>query len=105
MDRRAATRALAGAAVTGAPLLDALDGWRTPAAADDRARRPGRLGAREVEELEATARAFRQWGRTGGGGLRRKAVAGQLAEVVAALDEHQAPAIERRLYGVMAQLA
>ena len=105
MDRRAATRALAGVAVTGAPLLDALDGWRSPAAADDRARRPGRLGAREVEELEATARAFRQWGRTGGGGLRRKAVAGQLAEVVAALDEHQDPAIERRLYGVMAQLA
>ncbi|MFD7505274.1 helix-turn-helix domain-containing protein [Streptomyces sp. NPDC059850] len=105
MDRRAATRALAGAAVTGAPLLDALDGWRTPPATDDRARRPGRLGAREVEELEATARVFRQWGRTGGGGLRRKAVAGQLAEVVAALDEYQAPAIERRLYGVMAQLA
>ncbi|MEU1792496.1 helix-turn-helix domain-containing protein [Streptomyces sparsogenes] len=105
MDRRAATRALAGAAVTGAPLLDALDGWRTPAAADDRARRPGRLGAREVEELEATARAFRQWGRTGGGGLRRKAVAGQLAEVATALDEHQTPAIERGLYRVMAQLA
>jgi hypothetical protein len=105
MDRRAATRALASAAVTGAPLLDALDGWRTPAADDDRARRPGRLGAREMDELEVTARAFRQWGRTGGGGLRRKAIAGQLAEVAAALDEHQALGIEKRLYGVMAQLA
>ncbi|WP_037954043.1 helix-turn-helix domain-containing protein [Streptomyces sp. PRh5] len=105
MDRRAATRAIAGAAVTGAPLLDALDGWRTPADTDERARRPGRLGVREVDELESTARLFRKWGRTGGGGLRRKAVAGQLAEVAAALEEHQAPAIERRLYRVMAQLA
>ncbi|AGP58128.1 helix-turn-helix domain-containing protein [Streptomyces rapamycinicus] len=104
MDRRAATRALAGI-VTGAPLLDALDGWRTPPAADDRPRRPGRLGAREVDELETTARAFRRWGRAGGGGLCRKAVVGQLAEVTAALDEHQAPAIERRLYSVMAELA
>lgn len=104
MDRRAATRALAGI-VTGAPLLDALDGWRTPAAADDRTRRPGRLGAREAEELETTARAFRQWSRSGGGGLYRRAVVGQLAEVAAALDEHQAPAIEKRLYGVMAELA
>ncbi|CAM5688894.1 HTH cro/C1-type domain-containing protein OS=Streptomyces antimycoticus OX=68175 GN=SANT12839_050750 PE=4 SV=1 [Streptomyces antimycoticus] len=34
MDRRAATRALAGI-VTGAPLLDTLDGWRAPAAADN----------------------------------------------------------------------
>ncbi|MES4901882.1 MULTISPECIES: helix-turn-helix domain-containing protein [unclassified Streptomyces] len=105
VDRRAATRALAGAAVTGAPLLDALDGWRTPTATDDRARRPGHLGMREVEQLEATARAFRRWGRTGGGGLRRRAVAGQLADVAALLDEHQVPAIESRLYGVMAQLA
>ncbi|MCT2592520.1 hypothetical protein LHJ74_21855 [Streptomyces sp. N2-109] len=108
MDRRAATRALASAAVTGAPLLEALDGWRVPAVRDERPRRsarPGRLGAREVDDLETTARAFRQWGRNGGGGLRRKAVAGQLAEVSAALDEHQAPAIERRLHAVMAQLA
>ncbi|MBU3869918.1 hypothetical protein KN815_39445 [Streptomyces sp. 4503] len=104
MDRRAATRALAGI-VTGAPLLDTLDGWRTPAAADGRPRRPGRLGTREVDELETTARAFRQWGRAGGSGLYRKAVVGQLAEVAAALDEHQAPAIERRLYSVMAELA
>lgn len=104
MDRRSVTRAFAGI-VTGAPLLDALDGWRTPVATDDRSRRPGRLGAHEVEELETTARAFRQWGRSGGGGLYRRAVAGQLADVAAALDEHQAPDIEGRLYTVMAELA
>lgn len=104
MDRRAAARTLAGI-ISGAPLLDALDGWRTPAAADDRSRRPGRLGARDVDELETIARAFRQWGRAGGAGLYRKAVVGQLGEVAAALDERQAPAIERRLYNVMAELA
>ncbi|MCX4675509.1 hypothetical protein OG413_09290 [Streptomyces sp. NBC_01433] len=105
MDRRALTRALAGAAVTGAALLDSLEGWLVPAAAVPGQRRPGRLGMREVEELETTARAFRQWDHQFGGGLRRKAVLGQLAEVSGALDDHQAPAVTERLYCVMAQLA
>ncbi|MER5631251.1 helix-turn-helix domain-containing protein [Streptomyces nitrosporeus] len=105
MDRRALTRALAGAAVTGAALLDSLEGWLVPAATVPGQRRPGRLGMREVEELETTARAFRQWDHQYGGGLRRKAVLGQLAEVSGALDEHQAPAVTDRLYCVMAQLA
>ncbi|MEH0404317.1 hypothetical protein QA808_18885 [Streptomyces sp. B21-089] len=105
MDRRALTRALAGAAVTGAALLDSLEGWLVPAATVQGKRRPGRLGMREVEELETTARAFRQWDHQYGGGLRRKAVIGQLAEVSGALDDHQAPAVTDRLYRVMAQLA
>ncbi|MEU5288833.1 helix-turn-helix domain-containing protein [Streptomyces sp. NPDC020755] len=105
MDRRALTHALAGAAVTGAALLDSLEGWLVPAAHVPAQRRPGRLGIREVEELETTARAFRQWDHQYGGGLRRKAVLGQLAEVSGALDDHQAPAVADRLYRVMAQLA
>ncbi|SBV07058.1 hypothetical protein YW3DRAFT_03036 [Streptomyces sp. MnatMP-M77] len=105
MDRRALTHALAGAAVTGAALLDSLEGWLVPAATVTGRRRPGRLGIREVEELETTARAFRQWDHQYGGGLRRKAVLGQLAEVSGALDDHQAPAVANRLYRVMAQLA
>ncbi len=105
MDRRALTRALAGAAVTGAALLDSLEGWLVPAATAQGQRRPGRLGIREVEELETTAKAFRQWDHQYGGGLRRKAVLGQLAEVSGALDENQAPAVATRLYRVMAQLA
>ncbi|MFJ3142964.1 hypothetical protein ACIPJM_11020 [Streptomyces halstedii] len=104
MDRRDLARALAGAAVTGAALLDSLEGWLVPAAAVQGQRRPGRLGIREVEELETTAKAFRQWDHQYGGGLRRKAVLGQLAEVSGALDEHQAPAVADRLYRVMAQL-
>ncbi|MFG3267849.1 helix-turn-helix domain-containing protein [Streptomyces bobili] len=105
MDRRAATRALAGAAITGTTLLDPIEGWLQPAGAAARPRRRGRLGPREVEELEFTARAFRAWDHKYGGGLRRKAVLGQLSEVAAHLDEHQTPQVEQRLYQVMAQLA
>ncbi|MGW1199350.1 hypothetical protein ACWD4B_26440 [Streptomyces sp. NPDC002536] len=60
---------------------------------------------REVQELELTAEAFRRWDHQYGGGLRYKAVLGQLSEVAGSLDERQAPAVERRLYSVMAQLA
>ncbi|MFE4535707.1 helix-turn-helix domain-containing protein [Streptomyces scopuliridis] len=105
MDRRAMTRALAGAAVTGAALLDSLEGWLQPAAAGAAPPRRGRLGMREIHELETTAKAFRQWDHQYGGGLRRKAVLGQLSEIASALDEHQAPTVETRLYRIMAQLA
>ncbi|MEN8655139.1 hypothetical protein ABCR94_32285 [Streptomyces sp. 21So2-11] len=105
MDRRTMNRALAGAAITGAALLDSLEGWLQPAAAVPGPRRRGRLGMTEIGELETTARAFRQWDHRYGGGLRRKAVLGQLNEVSANLDEHQAPAVEARLYRIMAQLA
>ncbi|MFE0377960.1 helix-turn-helix domain-containing protein [Streptomyces inhibens] len=105
MDRREATRALAGVALAGAALLDDLEGWLQPAAAVQPPARRGRLGAEEVEELEVTARAFRNGDHKFGGGLRRKAVLGQLNEVAGYLDEHQKPEIERRLHRVMAQLA
>ncbi|MEU3257139.1 hypothetical protein ABZ694_04845 [Streptomyces albidoflavus] len=104
MDRRAVTRALAGTAVAGAALLDPLEGWLQAPARSAPPRRRGRLGEREMDELESTARAFRAWDHRYGGGLRRKAVLGQLSEVAAHLDEHQTPKVERRLYQVMAQL-
>lgn len=104
MDRRAATRALAGAAIGGAALLDPLEAWLQPAAPASLPGRRGRLGKRDVEELEITARAFRAWDHKFGGGLRRKAVVGQLNEVAAHLEDHQSPAVEQRLYRVMAQL-
>ncbi|MFI9149545.1 hypothetical protein [Streptomyces sp. NPDC053367] len=104
MDRRAATRALAGAALTGAPLLDSLDGWLEPAPAPGPAQRRGRIGRQEVQELEATARAFRAWDHRFGGGLRRKAVVGQLNEVAGHLEDHQSPDIERGLFRVLAYL-
>jgi transcriptional regulator with XRE-family HTH domain len=105
MDRRALALALAATAVTGSALLDALEGWMHPAAPGTPPRRPGRLGERDVGHLEHTAKVFRSWGHQFGGGLRCKAVLGQLAEVSACLDEHQAPIVETRLYRVLAQLA
>ncbi|MFI1015296.1 helix-turn-helix domain-containing protein [Streptomyces sp. NPDC020965] len=104
MDRRAITRALTGATLTGGALLDSLEGWLRPAATCVRPARRGRLGAREVDELEDIARMCRHWSRSDGS-LRRQVVLGLLNEVAAALDEHQAPHIETRLYGIMAQLA
>ena len=57
-----------------------------------------------MQELEGTARAFRAWDHRFGGGLRRKAVVGQLNEVASHLEEHQAPDVERGLFRVMAYL-
>lgn len=105
MDRRALARALASSAVAGAALLDSLEGWMYPVAPAGGTRRPGRLGIRDVEQLEQTARAFRAWDHRYGGGLRRKAVLGQLNEVAGILREHQPAAVERRLYRVLALLA
>lgn len=103
MDRRTAARSLIGIAM-GASLLDDVEEWLAPAPKGD-GRRLGRLGVREVEQLEETARVMRQWDRRHGGGLRRRAVLGQLAEVADAAAEHQAEDISRRLYRVMADLA
>ena len=107
MDRRALTRALTATAVTGAALLEPLEGWLLPRTDNGQTsgRRPGQVGLQEVEQLERTAVAVRSWDHQYGGGLRRKAVIGQLAEVSALLDEHQAPGVEQRLYRVLAQLA
>lgn len=105
MDRRALARALAATAASGAALLNALEGWMIQGAPAGGRRRPGRLGARDVVQLEQTAQAFRAWDHQYGGGLRRKAVLGQLNEVAGILREQQAPAVEQRLYRVLAQLS
>lgn len=105
MDRRAASRAIVAGVATGAGLLAPLDGWLEPAAAEEERPRLGRLSTGDVDELENTAQAFRAWDHKYGGGLRRRAVVGQLREVSSALEEHQATAVEERLYRVMAQLA
>jgi len=42
----------------------------------------GRVGGRHVAQVSAATTIFRQWDNTYGGGLRRKAVVGQLSEVV-----------------------
>ncbi|WP_217998074.1 helix-turn-helix domain-containing protein [Nocardia paucivorans] len=104
LDRRQATQALLGVAV-GTGLLENIERWiffdNRPSMAD----KPTGLGLAEVEQLENVARVFRDWDDQFGGGLRRKAVVGQLAEVNEFLRERQTAQVEQRLWGVMAQLA
>ncbi|MEV6108829.1 hypothetical protein AB0M28_29625 [Streptomyces sp. NPDC051940] len=67
--------------------------------------RPHRLSAPELELLESTTTMFRQWDNQCGGGLRRKAVVGQLHEVTDLLQESQTTDVTRRLFRSAAELA
>ncbi|MFP8907940.1 transcriptional repressor NsdA [Streptomyces atacamensis] len=85
-------------------------GERFPGAPQAPARNPGargdhRLSDPELELLEQTIVMFRQWDAQCGGGLRRKAVVGQLHEVTDLLQEHHAEPVRRRLFRVTAELA
>lgn len=106
LDRREVGRALLGVAV-GASLLEPLERWLMRAGQTTPAYPTAitRAGLQEVDELENAARVFREWDDQYGGGLRRKAVVGQLDEVNDLLDQHHPEAIRRRLRGVQAQLA
>jgi hypothetical protein len=63
------------------------------------------LSAPELELLEATVVMFRQWDAQCGGGLRRKAVVGQLHEVTDLLQESHPEPVAKRLFKVAAELA
>jgi hypothetical protein len=69
------------------------------------ARRPGRLSRPELDLLQTTTVMFRQWDAQCGGGLRRKAVVGQLHEVTDLLQEPQPEQTARKLFKVAAELA
>ncbi|KUJ64636.1 hypothetical protein ACZ90_58995 [Streptomyces albus subsp. albus] len=102
------------ALAAGPALVEPMQRWLAPApsapmplaASDpDRVRRHTRLSEPELELLEATAVMFRQWDAQCGGGLRRKAVVGQLHEVTDLLQEQHAEATGKRLFTVAAELA
>jgi hypothetical protein len=85
----------------------ALARWTVGAADAPPARAAGlnRADSNELSELENTAAAFRRWGHQYGGGMRRKAVVGQLNEMADLLAERHPRAVYRRLFGVAASLA
>ncbi|MFF4404609.1 hypothetical protein ACFY2W_13610 [Streptomyces sp. NPDC001262] len=100
----------------GPALIEPMQRWLVPgpssreersegSAAQERSRRGTRLSKPELELLESTTKMFRQWDAQCGGGLRRKAVVGQLHEVTDLLQEPQAEATARRLFKVAAELA
>jgi transcriptional regulator with XRE-family HTH domain len=63
------------------------------------------IGLEELRLLEATVHAFRAWDHQYGGGLRRKAVLGQLNELAELLREPHPSPLRRRLFSVASQLA
>ncbi|MFI7242473.1 hypothetical protein [Streptomyces qinglanensis] len=63
------------------------------------------LSAPELELLEQTTEMFRGWDAQCGGGLRRKAVVGQLHEVTDLLQERHSEPVRRRLFRVTAELS
>ncbi|EGG43455.1 MULTISPECIES: DNA-binding protein NsdB [Streptomyces] len=63
------------------------------------------VGTQEIEELERSVEVFRAWDAARGGGLQRKAVVGQLNEVGGMLSYRHPDPLQRRLWGVAANLA
>ena len=59
----------------------------------------------EIEEVARAVQLFRRWDDSGAGGLRRKAVVGQLNAVTETLREQPPLAVQRRLFGIGAELA
>ncbi len=96
--------ALAGLAVmTGVALVQPVRQWA--ASLTLLAGSPLGAGADEVTELEQAVTLFRRWDASGAGGLRRKAVVGQLNAIAESLGESHPPQITRRLFQVTAELA
>ncbi|MER7494019.1 hypothetical protein ABT033_15605 [Streptomyces pharetrae] len=101
----------------GPALIEPMQRWLVPAPSSPRlpmppepqsapaARARGRLSRPELDLLESTTVMFRQWDAQCGGGLRRKAVVGQLHEVTDLLQEPQPEATTRKLFKVAAELA
>jgi transcriptional regulator with XRE-family HTH domain len=104
LDRREVERLLGGV-VVGSALLEPLECWLSGATEKPRADRVDSVGYQEVEQIEHAARIFRDWDDQFGGGLRRKAVVGQLSEVADLLRDSHPAMIRRRLFGAMAQLS
>ncbi|MFD9870683.1 hypothetical protein ACFXI8_28845 [Streptomyces niveus] len=63
------------------------------------------IGSQEIDALEHSVDVFRAWDAARGGGLQRKAVVGQLNEVGGMLSYRHPPHLQRRLWGVAANLA
>ncbi|MGY6024385.1 transcriptional repressor NsdA [Streptomyces spinosirectus] len=97
----------------GPSLIEPMQRWLVPSPQAPQAesepaaasRRAGRLSRPELDLLQSTTVMFRQWDAQCGGGLRRKAVVGQLHEVTDLLQEPQPEATTRKLFKVAAELA
>jgi len=89
--------------LTGAALLAPLRQW--VASLPVGSVQPGSVGSDELAELEQAVQMFRRWDASGVGGLKRKAVVGQLNAVTESLAEESSTAVRQRLFQVTAELA
>ena len=92
---------------TGAALTDSLQGWATARPSplpkvDD----PGHGTIDdEIGRLRDAIQVFREWDFRFGGGLRRRAVVGQLSEVLEMLNQRHPARVTRQLFSCAAELA
>ncbi|MFB9366783.1 transcriptional repressor NsdA [Kitasatospora sp. NPDC001664] len=103
------------ALTAGTALIEPMQRWLAPnpagaptpilAAANGGEQFTGRLSEPELQLLEQTTVMFRQWDAQNGGGLRRKAVVGQLHEVTDLLQETYPEQTTKRLFRLTAELA
>ncbi|MDI2129290.1 hypothetical protein [Yinghuangia seranimata] len=93
----------------GPALVEPMQRWLaptpTPVSPPRAAPAKGRIGAGELDQLDATVRMFRGWDMQCGGGLRRKAVVGQLQEVTDLLHDTYPTLVRERLFRLTAELA
>lgn len=104
LDRRTASQAIVGM-VVGVGLLEPLERWlrgRTGMTTD--APVMG-AGMQEIDQLEHAARMFREWDDQFGGGLRRKAVVGQLDEVNDMIRDATGSIVRVRLQRILSLLS
>ncbi|MFJ3419267.1 hypothetical protein ACIPN8_23290 [Streptomyces sp. NPDC086082] len=115
-DLMLARRGFLGASLAlsaGPSLIEPMQRWLVPGQSAQQSepepasasRHQGRLSRPELELLESTTAMFRKWDAQCGGGLRRKAVVGQLHEVTDLLQEPQPESTTRKLFKVAAELA
>ncbi|WP_437015897.1 transcriptional repressor NsdA [Streptomyces sp. enrichment culture] len=115
-DLMLARRGFLGTSLTlsaGPSLIEPMQRWLVPAPPASRpdpeptpaTRARRRLSKPELDLLETATVMFRRWDAQCGGGLRRKAVVGQLHEVTDLLQESQPESVRRRLFRVAAELA
>jgi hypothetical protein len=101
------------ALAAGPALVEPMQRWLVPSPVGEPTqglppsalRRASRLSKPELDLLESTTAMFRLWDAQCGGGLRRKAVVGQLHEVTDLLQEPQPEATAQRLFTCAAELA
>ncbi|MFC4124958.1 hypothetical protein [Nocardia rhizosphaerae] len=104
LDRRTASQAIVGM-VVGVGLLEPLERWLRGRAGGLGGAAMSTSGMREIEQLEHAARMFREWDDQFGGGLRRKAVVGQLDEVNDLIRDSTHTAVRARLQRVLSLLS